>query len=151
MSSSNLTLENTCDGISHYKNMLIVQSILILTGNIIEDDPLYKLLLNDTGDIPISPLEKDFQWKELYNPVGTVIISLQPLCTGITSSGQNLHGLDRWSYITITGRQNNIIIIISAYRVCDPFIMNTCSISNIMQQWQILEKIHLEYENIINK
>ena len=131
--------------------MLLVQSIIILTGNIIEDDPLYKLLLNDTGDVPISPLEKDFQWKELYNPVGTAIISLQPLCTGITSSGQNLHGLDRWSYITITGRQNNIIIIISAYRVCDPFIINTCSIINIMQQWQILEEIYLEYEKIRNE
>ena len=87
----------------------------------------------------------------MYKPGGTAIITQQPLCNGITTSGQDPHGLGRWLFITITGREQSIITIISAYRVCDINIQNAGPITNAKQQWQILEERDQEQEDIRQK
>ena len=95
--------------------------------------------------------ETDLPWKALYKPGGTAIITQQPLCNGITTSGQDPHGLGRWSFIIIAGREQSIITIISSYRVCDIKIQNAGHITNAKQQWQILEERDQEHEEIRNK
>ena len=86
-------------------------------------------------------------WKVLYKPGGITIITQQLLCHGITYSGQDLHRLGRWSYITITSRVTSIITIISAYYICEIFIKNADPTTNAMQQWQILEERDQEHED----
>ena len=61
--------------------------------------------------------ETEIEWSDIYKPGGTAIITLPPFNLGITTSGSDPAGLGRWSYITITGRDNNTLTIISAYRV----------------------------------
>ena len=62
--------------------------------------------------------ETDIEWSDIYKPGGTSILTLPPFSSGITNSGSVPHGLGRWSYISIKGRDNNYLTIISAYRVC---------------------------------
>ena len=87
-------------------------------------------------------------WSDIYKPGGTVIITLPPFSSGITTSGSDPHGLGWWSYITIKGRDHNHLTIISAYRVCQTSIKNAGPTTNIIQQWQRLEKQNLEDANI---
>ena len=89
--------------------------------------------------------------KALYKPGGTAILTQQPLCHGITTSNQESHGIDRWSYVTISGRDKLIISIISAYRICDTHIQTAGSTTNTMKQWKILEVQDEEHESIRNK
>ena len=48
----------------------------------------------------------------------------------------------------MTGRDNNTLTIISAYRVCQTSITNVGPTTNIRQQWQRLEEQNLEDMNI---
>ena len=87
----------------------------------------------------------------MYKPGGTAITIQQTLYNGITTSGKDPHGLGLWSFITITGREQSIITIISAYRVCNIKIQNAGPITNAKQQWQIIEERDQEQEDIRNK
>ena len=64
----------------------------------------------------ISTSQTEIKWTGLCILWDTVIITLQLFFSDITTSGDDLHGLDRWSYISIKGRENNNITIIFAYR-----------------------------------
>ena len=92
--------------------------------------------------------ERAIDWSDIYKPGGTTIINLPPFSSVITTSGSDTYGLDRWSYITIKGRDHNNLTIISVYRVCQTSITNAGPTPNIMQQWQRLEEQNLEDTNI---
>ena len=92
--------------------------------------------------------ETDIEWSDIYKPNGTVIITLPPFSPSITTSGSDPTGLGRWSYITISGRNNIKLIIISAYRVCQNSIKHTGPSTNIRQHWQRLEEENLKDTNI---
>ena len=65
----------------------------------------------------ISTSETEIEWTGLYKPRGTVIITLQPFSSDITTSDSDPHRLCRWSYISIKERYNNNITIKSAYHI----------------------------------
>ena len=78
--------------------------------------------------------ETEIEWSDIYKPGGTAIITLPPFSSSITTSGSDPTRLGRWSYITISGRDNNKLSIISTYRVCQPSITNAGPSTNIRQQ-----------------
>ena len=92
--------------------------------------------------------ETDIEWSDIYKPGGTAIITLPPFSPSITTSGSDPTGLGRWSYITISGRDNIKLTIISAYRVYQKTIKHAGPSTNIRQQWQRLEEQNLEDTNI---
>ena len=92
--------------------------------------------------------ERDIEWSDIYKPGGTAIITLPLFSLSITTSGSDPTGLGRWSYITISSRDNNKLTIISAYRVCQKSIKHAGASTNIRQQWQRLEEQNLEDTNI---
>ena len=120
MSTGQLTLENTCDEISSCE----IDIACLAEKNTHWKHPRGASTLRQTSKrhwkhSHFITSETDLPWKALYKPGGTAIITQQPLCNGITTSGQDPHGLGRWSFIAIAGREQSIITIISAYRVCD--------------------------------
>lgn len=87
MFSSILTLESTRNDISHKE---IDIACLAETITKWAHHRGKSVLLNTTKchlkHSHITTSETNIKRKELYKPGGTVILSLQPLCTGITSS-----------------------------------------------------------------
>ena len=78
--------------------------------------------------------ETEIEWSAIHKPGGTAIITLPPFSSSITTSGSDPKGHGRRSYITITGRDNNKLTMISAYRVCQISIKNAGPTTNIRQQ-----------------
>ena len=152
ISTGQLTLKNTCDGISSYE----IDIAYLAETNTHWKHPRGASTLRQISKrhwkySHFITSETDLPWKALYKPGGIAIITQQPLCNGITSSVQDPHGLGRWSFITISGREQPIITIISVYRVCDIQIQNAGPITNAKQQWQILEERNEEHKDIYNK
>ena len=113
---------------------------------------LFEILPNAIGSIRIfSHLKQIFPGKNYTNQGGTTILSLQPLCNRITTSGQDPHELSRWSFVTITGRDDSIVTIISAYRICETSITNAVHITNAMQKLQFQEERDQDQEDIRKK
>ena len=120
MSTEQLTLENTCDVISRYE--IDIASLTETNTNWKHPggaSTLRQASKRHCKHHHFIISETDISWKALYKPGGTTIITQQPLFNGITNYGQDPHGFCRWSFITISGQEKSIIIIISAYRICD--------------------------------
>ena len=84
--------------------------------------------------------ETDIEWGDIYKPGGTAIITLPPFSPSITTSGSDPTELGRWSYITISGRDNIKLTVLSTYRVSQKSIKHAGLSTNIRQQWQRLEE-----------
>ena len=54
-----------------------------------------------------------------YQPGGTVTIITDRWTSRITTTGMDPYGLGRWSYVTLRGKADTAICIITAYRVCN--------------------------------
>ena len=124
-------MENTYDGISSYE----IDIACLAEKNTHWKHPRGASTLRQTSTrywkhYHFITSETDLPWKALYKPGGTSIITQQPLCNGIINSGQDPHGLGRWFFITISGREKSIITIISAYRIYDNQIQNAGPITN---------------------
>ena len=94
MSTGQLTLENTCDEISSYE----IDIACLAETNTHWKHPRGASILRQTSKrhwkhSHFITSETDLPWKALYKPDGTAIITQQPLCNSITTSGQDPHGL----------------------------------------------------------
>ena len=113
-------LEKTCDGINNYEiDIAYLAEINTRWRHNLGESTLRNTTKRYWKHSHILISETYIPWKTLYKPGGATILSLQPICNGIISSGQDLRELGRWSFTTVTGRQNNIVTIISAYRIYD--------------------------------
>ena len=54
-----------------------------------------------------------------YQPGGTATLIVDRWTSRVIGSGMDPHGLGRWSFVMLRGKQDINICIISAYRVCD--------------------------------
>eukprot|EP00957_Ditylum_brightwellii_P182708 13916697-Ditylum_brightwellii.AAC.1 len=52
-----------------------------------------------------------------YQPGGTATFITDKWLSQVCDSGQDKLG--RWSYVTVKGKKNQKVMIVSAYRVCD--------------------------------
>ena len=149
LSSGHHTLELMCDSIDQFE----IDIVCLVETNTNWKHPSSKASFHTTqkrhwthSHSTIS--ESEIEWSDIYKPGGTTIITLPPLSFSITTSCSDPTGLGRWSYIAISGRDNNKLTIISAYRVCQTSITNAGPSTNIRQQLQRLEEQNLEDTNI---
>jgi hypothetical protein len=68
-----------------------------------------------------------------YKPGGMITTVTGKWQARVTKMGQDKKGLGRWSYVRISSKRNNLIII-TAYRPCK----STGPITSWMQQWSLL-------------
>jgi hypothetical protein len=54
-----------------------------------------------------------------YQPGGTATLIVDRWTSRVIGSGMDPHGLGRWSFVMLRGKQDINICIISAYRICD--------------------------------
>ena len=95
----------------------------------------------------ITTSETSTPWPSIYKPGGTATITTTNLSSRITSSGEDPHGLGRWSYITFGSTNKVQLTIVNAYRTCKQ-TSNTGVSTAHLQQWDILEERNQESENI---
>ena len=58
----------------------------------------------------------------------------------VHSKGQDPYGLGRWSYITLKGKQDSLITIITAYRVCQKSSSSTGLKTAYIKQLRALQR-----------
>jgi hypothetical protein len=63
----------------------------------------------------MSQIEGNFQ--SSHQPGGTLTAIVDNWSSRIRGKGQDPFGLGRWSYISLKGKQDQVITIISAYRI----------------------------------
>ena len=73
-----------------------------------------------------------------YQPGGTTTLVVNKWVSHICGSGQD--ALGRWSYITLKGKQERKVTIISAYRVCENSLDQAGPTTCWKQQWRQLRK-----------
>ena len=148
MSTGQHTLENTCDGIGSYeRDIACLAETNTRWKHYLGESILRSTSKHHWKHFYITTSETDLPEAALYKPGGTAIITQQPLCNGIINSGQDPHELGRWFYIIISGRDNSIITIISAYRIFDISVQTVGLITNTKQQWNILKERDQEHED----
>ena len=139
MSTGQLTLENTSDGINSFEIDIACLAETNTHWKYSRDaSTLRKTSKRHWKHSHFITSKTDLTWKALYKPDGTAIITQQSLYNGIINSGQDPHDLGRWFFITISGQKGSIVTIIFAYRICDIQIQNSSPITNVKQQWQIV-------------
>ena len=95
----------------------------------------------------VTTAETNLPWHSIYKPGGTAIITDSLIRSRKTKSGEDNHGLRRWSFITLQGRDGRNLTIISVYKVCSTTIDPTKTNTALTQQWTILHD-KLEKESI---
>ena len=78
--------------------------------------------------------EINLPWHLIYKPGGTAIIIDSLIRSRKTQSGEDNHGLGRWSFITLQGREERKETLISVYKVCFTTIDPTKTNTTLMQQ-----------------
>lgn len=58
------------------------------------------------------------KFKSTYKPGRTTTIVTNNRISRVIDRGEDPFHLGRWSYVTLTGKQNKIITLIMAFRVC---------------------------------
>ena len=77
---------------------------------------------------------------DAYKPGGTVTI-YDGNWSGRISKGVDEHKLGRWSYLTLLGRKNSFLTIITGYRCCKTQTAATAGLTtSYMQQERILRQ-----------
>jgi len=113
----------------------------------------YKTLVGSSSDAMTA---------SVYKPGGTAIVTDGSWSSRITERGRDPHGLGRWSFIKLIGKNNIKIMIICAYRCCKgQRIENVGETSSYFQQYNLLRKqgkknqptraIHNRHEKICSK
>jgi hypothetical protein len=65
----------------------------------------------------------------------------------IESSGSDLHGLGRWSWIRINGKNGRKVTIVTVYQVCNQSISTAGAKTAYAQQWHLLRQTGEKYSN----
>ena len=149
LSSGHHTLELVCDSIGQFK----IDIAWLVETNTNWEHPSSKTSFQATNrrhwkHSRSITSETYIEWSDIYKPGVTAIITLPPFSPSITTSGNDPTGLGRWSYITISGRDNIKLTVLSTYRVSQKSIKHAGLSTNIQQQWQRLEEKNLEDTNI---
>ena len=73
-----------------------------------------------------------------YKPGGTCTGLTQAYCGRYQTSGSDPHGLGRWSYIRLNGKQDKSLVVVTAYRVCQGNIGAAGTSTAFHQEWHLL-------------
>ena len=84
--------------------------------------------------------DSSLPWNSNYNPGGTAIIALGNISSAIITKGEDSHGLERWSTVTMLGKHNKRTSVFNMYRPGGTSIENYVPITVIKQQWLLLQQ-----------
>jgi hypothetical protein len=73
-----------------------------------------------------------------YKPGGTCTGLTKQYCGRFQQSGSDPHGLGRWSFIRLLGKDGKSVVIVTAYRVCRATIGKTGTSTAFHQEWHLL-------------
>jgi hypothetical protein len=76
--------------------------------------------------------------RNAYKPGGTFTGIMHSLCGRYQTSGSDPHGLGRWSFVQLYGKDGKSLVMITAYRVCNGDISSSGTSTAFHQQWHIL-------------
>jgi hypothetical protein len=79
-----------------------------------------------------------------HQPGGTLMAVVDRWTSRVHSKGRDPYGLGRWSFVTLCGKQDNLIIIISAYRVSQKSSSSLGVKTAYMQQYRAIQAQLLE-------
>ena len=103
----------------------------------------FKMLLKKVwtnNKITYSTSETTTAWKSNCKPGGTETISVNNLSSSIIAKSEEPAGMGRWSTLTVLGKNNKRITIITMYRPRNVKIENAGITTLIKQQWLIMQK-----------
>ena len=63
---------------------------------------------------------------------------MNSLCGRYQTSGSDPHGLGRWSFVQLYGKDGKSLVMITAYRVCNGNISTSGASTAFHQQWHLL-------------
>ena len=98
----------------------------------------------------VTTVETNLPWHLIYKPGGTSIITDIPIRSRKTQSGEDSHGLGRWSIIILQGQEERNLTNISVYKVCSTTIDHTKTDTALTQKWTILQDALEGKYNITN-
>ena len=75
-----------------------------------------------------------------YKPGRTVTITLGNISSAIITKGKDLHGLGRWTTVTVLGKHNKRTSIFNMYRPGDTSIKHSDPLTVIRQQWLLFQQ-----------
>jgi hypothetical protein len=78
--------------------------------------------------------------KTPYKPGGTCMGISNESCGRHQTSGSDPHGLGRWSFIKMYGKEGKSLVVITACRACNANIGTTGASTAFHQQWNLLRK-----------
>jgi endonuclease/exonuclease/phosphatase family metal-dependent hydrolase len=82
-----------------------------------------------------------------YLSGGTATIAANNWTGRIASSGTDSHGLGRWSYVRVKGKNERRLLVITVYQVCKGSIGTAGDTTNFSHQWHILRARGDEHPN----
>ena len=94
--------------------------------------------------------ESTIPWSSPYTPGGTHTILHPTLQPRVTTHGDYPRLMGGWSWVTIRGRQNRKITIITVYKVYNRPIVTAGPLTAISQQWKIAQSKNRGNENIVD-
>ena len=77
-------------------------------------------------------------WHSIYKSGGTAIITNSLIRSRKTQIGEDNHGLGRWSFITLQGRDGRNLTLVSVYKAYFATINPARTNTELAQQWTIL-------------
>ena len=90
------------------------------------------------GTAPLAGSTSNLPANRAYKPGGTFTGIMNSLCGRFQTSRSNPHGLGRWSFVQLYGKDGKSLVMITAYRVCNGNISTSGSSTAFHQQWHLL-------------
>ena len=87
----------------------------------------------------------------IYPPGGTTTWTLDHWATKVTNSSEDPGGLGQWSYMTLQGKHNKKLKILTTYKVCKNSINTAAPLTSYSQQYELLEQESLLQTNPLHK
>ena len=101
-------------------------------NKILKDFYPHSRLIGSTSDIPST---------EIVQYGGTCTVVTDKLTGRIESSGSDSHGLGRWSYVRLNGKNGRRITVVTVYQVCaHQSITSAGAKTAYTQQWHLLRQ-----------
>jgi len=94
----------------------------------------------------ISPSTSDIPFPKAYKPGGTLTAAVGAWASRTIYTGQDKHGLGRWSYIILRAKNERCVALLTAYRVCQT---NSSGASTAFTQQRTLLRTAEVGENVI--
>jgi len=81
-------------------------------------------------------------------PGGTVTMVYNKWTSRVIESGEDPFGLGRWSFLTLQGRGNIKVILVTAYRVCKQTVQSVDPRTSTAQQFRVLSQQFREADRL---